>query len=480
MIGSPRKRMLVVGLDCLEPSLALGAWAEAMPNLSKLRASGVWARWRSTIPPITVPAWQSMVTSHDPGTLGIYGFRNRRDTSYTGLETVDSRAVKSRRVWDELSRAGKQNIILGVPLTYPARPLSGVMVAGFPMPGIEANYTYPAAFKAEVARVVEYRADVADFRTHEKARILQELIAMVEARFQLAKHLLATRPWDFFMMVEMGTDRIAHLLWSACDPVHPKFTPDHPLAAACRDYYARCDRLLGELIAPYLDDSHTAIVVVSDHGAQALQGSIRLNEWLIAQGYLTLRERPPHDMPLGRWIETGGVDWQRTQAWAEGGYYGRIMLNVAGREPEGIVPLAARDRLRDEITAGLQAITAPSGAPLATQVYVPEAAFHTVRGVAPDLMVMFDDLRWRSQGSITSVPPASLYSFDNDTGPDEANHAWHGSFVAAGGSVAAQGSLAEGSILDFAPTVLGHLGLDIPGDYQGRAWSLSTNTGSAP
>ena len=32
------------------------------------------------------------------------------------------------------------------------------------------------------------------------------------------------------------------------------------------------------------------------------------------------------------------VDWARTTAWGEGGYYGRIFMNVAGREPNGIVP----------------------------------------------------------------------------------------------------------------------------------------------
>jgi len=33
---------------------------------------------------------------------------------------------------------------------------------------------------------------------------------MTEKRFRLAEHLLETRPWDLFFMVEMGTDRMHH------------------------------------------------------------------------------------------------------------------------------------------------------------------------------------------------------------------------------------------------------------------------------
>ena len=44
---------------------------------------------RSVDPPITVPAWSCMVSGRDPGELGIYGFRNRRDHSYDGLGIAD-------------------------------------------------------------------------------------------------------------------------------------------------------------------------------------------------------------------------------------------------------------------------------------------------------------------------------------------------------------------------------------------------------
>lgn len=42
----------------------------------------------SCVPPITVPAWSCMMSSHDPGSLGIYGFRNRTDHSYLALDLL--------------------------------------------------------------------------------------------------------------------------------------------------------------------------------------------------------------------------------------------------------------------------------------------------------------------------------------------------------------------------------------------------------
>jgi predicted AlkP superfamily phosphohydrolase/phosphomutase len=46
--------------------------------------------------------------------------------------------------------------------------------------------------------------------------------------------------------------------------------------------------------------------------------------------------------------------------------------------------------------------------------------------VAPDLIVIFGELKWRSVGSLGH---GSIYTFENDTGPDEANHAEHGIFI---------------------------------------------------
>src|SRR5690349_20793158 len=72
-------KVVVIGLDCAEPSLVFDRYAQRLPSLSRLRERGLWGKLRSCDPPITVPAWMSMMSSRDPGALGYYGFRNRAD-----------------------------------------------------------------------------------------------------------------------------------------------------------------------------------------------------------------------------------------------------------------------------------------------------------------------------------------------------------------------------------------------------------------
>ncbi len=87
-------RLLIIGLDCAEPSLIFGQWRDDLPNLARLMQKGSYGTLESCIPAITVPAWSCMMSGRDPGELGIYGFRNRADRNYQQMVVADSRAVK--------------------------------------------------------------------------------------------------------------------------------------------------------------------------------------------------------------------------------------------------------------------------------------------------------------------------------------------------------------------------------------------------
>ncbi|HEX2294438.1 MAG TPA: alkaline phosphatase family protein, partial [Actinomycetota bacterium] len=84
------RKVMVIGLDCAPPEHFFDEYADEIPNLTKLRENGVYGPLESITPPITVPAWMCMMTSKDPGTLGIYGFRNRKDNTYDGLSFATS------------------------------------------------------------------------------------------------------------------------------------------------------------------------------------------------------------------------------------------------------------------------------------------------------------------------------------------------------------------------------------------------------
>ena len=454
-------RALVIGLDCAPPEFVFERWREELPTLRSLMQRGRYGVLRSSDPPITVPAWACMTSSRSPGALGIYGFRNRRDHSYEGLAIADSRAVRAPRVWDLLSARGRSVIVIGVPPTYPVAAVNGVMVSCFLTPDTErSQYTYPAEVKEEIEGIVgRYMVDVENFRTSEKERLLADLEEMTEKRFRVAEHLLATRPWDLFFMVEMGTDRIHHAFWRFTDPEHRLYEPGNRFQNVMRDYYRALDEKIARLLR-FADDD-TAVLVVSDHGAKRIDGGICVNEWLRREGYLVLREEPAEATRLTPDL----VDWERTTAWGEGGYYCRLFLNVAGREPQGTVSQEDYERVRDELKGKLEALGDHEGRPIGTIAHRPEELYPERNGIPPDLLVYFGDLYWRSIGLVGTE---SVHVFENDTGPDDANHAPEGMYLLAGAGVGA-GAGEERELRDIAPTLLTLLGEPVPADMEGRS-----------
>jgi predicted AlkP superfamily phosphohydrolase/phosphomutase len=461
------RKVAVIGLDCAEPRLVFDRWREELPNLSRLMSAGTWGPLASVDPPITVPAWSCMMTGRDPGELGIYGFRNRSAYDYRSMSVADSSTVGTDRVWDQLSRAGKHVIVLGVPQTSPPVPVNGELVSCFLTADTRKDpYTYPAELRSEIESLVgSYRVDVRNFRSDDRDRILAEIYEMTEQRFTVARHLLDTRPWDFFMMVEIGLDRMHHAFWRFLDVEHPRHEPNHRYGEAIRSYYIYLDEEIGELLERFDDD--TTVLVVSDHGARPMQGAICVNEWLAQEGYLVLEEPPQGPTPFSE----AKVDWSRTRAWGEGGYYCRLCVNLAGREPEGIVAEDEYEALLDELAERLERLGGPDGETIGTRVFRPQELWREQRGIPPDLIVYFGDLGWRSNGSLGH---GRHWTYDNDTGPDDANHDRNGLCIIAGPGVPAQ-RREDLLIYDIAPTILAQAGLAPGENMRGRVLATAQN-----
>jgi predicted AlkP superfamily phosphohydrolase/phosphomutase len=456
------KKMIVIGLDCMEPSLVFEQFLADMPNVKRLMEAGVWGKMRSTDPPITVPAWTSMMTSKDPGTLGVYGFRNRADHTYKGLYFANDDYIHEKRVWNYLARKRVNTFALSVPQTYPPKPMRGTLVADFLTPDKNVPWTYPMDAAYEIDRLADgdYIIDVKDFRTDDKDWLLEQIYKMTERRFKVFREFVRRGEHEFLMMVEMGVDRIHHGFWRYHDKTHRLYEPGNKYEFAIRDYYKYLDARIGELLETI--DAETAVMLVSDHGAKGMTGAICVNEWLMQKGYLTLKEPPKGPGKL----KMDNIDWSRTKAWGEGGYYSRIFFNVQGREPEGAIPPAEYAAFRDRIQKDFEAIADENGKNIGTVVLRPENIYRQVNNVPPDLIVYFGNLAWRSAGQIGT---GNIHIFENDTGPDDANHAPYGIFaLRLPGGDRAQ-ALPEYSIYDVAPTILHYFGVEAPTDFVGKS-----------
>jgi len=456
------RKLLVIGLDCAVPELLFDTWADELPNLTRLAETGVHGKLRSTTPPITVPAWTAMMTSKDPGMLGFYGFRNRKGYGYDELYFANAKYVKAKTVWNYLSRNRLRSLVFGVPQTYPPKPLNGMMVSSFLTPDKSVQYTYPAEMQPELEEAAggDYIIDVRDFRTENKDELLSQVYEMTDRRFKAFTHFVRKDEFDFAMLVEMGIDRLQHGFWRYFDTSHRLYEPGNPYENVIRDYYKHLDGKVGDLVE--LVGPDTSVMVVSDHGAKTMVGAICINEWLQREGYLTLKEQPTERTRLKMEM----IDWTKTKVWGEGGYYSRIFLNVEGREPQGQIPAHEYEQFRDELIRKLEAIEDENGNNIGTKAFKPEEIYRDCKNIPPDLVVYLGNLDWRSAGS---VGVGSVHIYENDTGPDDANHAQHGVFIWTVPEGIKLETRDEYSILDVAPSILRYFDIDVPPDMIGQS-----------
>jgi predicted AlkP superfamily phosphohydrolase/phosphomutase len=165
---------------------------------------------------------------------------------------------------------------------------------------------------------------------------------------------LAARREGIVVAVFDDTDRVQHMFRRELDA-----GADGPGGSAIRETYAAADAVVGRVRAKLRPGD--LLWVVSDHGFAPFRRQIDLNAWLRDRGDLALRDDVEPDEP---WLTA--IDFTQTRAFALG--LGGIYLNIAGRDPDGIVePDAAPSLARElaEALAELRDPESPDSAPVA-------------------------------------------------------------------------------------------------------------------
>ena len=431
-----------------------------MPRISALLDASVRGTLLSCDPPITVPAWAVMFSGVDPGGLGLYGFRHRRPGSYADYYIPTSGTPQRPMAWDLLSRLGRRVAVVGMPPGYPPPALNGVSVSDFLTPDHATDWVNPPALVGEVAAAAGGPFFDIPFRVDDRGEVARSLLEMTERRWRAVRHLWQKEPWDFFAVHDIGPDRLHHAFWKYFDASHPRHVADPRYGPVGERFYALLDREIGAFLD--LAGPQVPVLVVSDHGSQAMDGCFCINEWLIQHGYLTLRGAPPKP---GTPVESADVDWERTLVWGAGGYYARLFFNVRGREPRGVVEPTEVPALVERLRSELTEVRRPDGAPLGVRLFTPAEVYREVVGDPPDLMAYFGDVTWRSAGT---VGHGRLFLEENDTGPDDAVHSFEGIYALRDPALGPGRDAGPQRIVDIGPTVLRRFGVVVPYHVQGH------------
>jgi len=369
--GSAGRRIAVIGLDGTPFSfLRKEIDAGNLPNLANMQARGKFLQMETEIPTVSSVAWASFMTGKNPAEHGIFGFTDRKPGTYETYFPNYS-DLKAEPVWNSISSDGGRCCVINVPSTYPARALNGVLVSGFVAPNLE-RASYPAETFEYLSRV-GYRIDVDASRARESLdALVEDLHVTTEKRREAMFHYWQSEPWDMFMCVFTGTDRLHHFLWKHYE------TDDPVYAAEFIRYYQRIDEIIGEFVSELPDD--VSMMMLSDHGFCSLEKEVYLNAFLREKGYLALKTGEPRMI--------SDMDSTGTKAYCMDP--GRIYLNLEGREPGGIVSSADAAGLCDEITQSLLALLDPdTGETVIERVVTREEIFHgPLAALSPDLVAV--------------------------------------------------------------------------------------------
>jgi predicted AlkP superfamily phosphohydrolase/phosphomutase len=447
--GRPR-RLLLIGLDGATPELALGAWRTELRTLHMLTDRGVRGRLHSSTPWASLPAWLSLLSGQEPGQLGIYSATLRQYHSYATPAPLDSRAIREPRLWDILGAAGKHVGVVGAPATTPAPHVHGHLIGDHIT--ADGSAIYPPALRSQVATWLEDEPDPGLADDDAIGQIVGAAYARTERRFRLARRLLARDTYDCFILYDDSIATVQHALWDTLDPAHRRYQSNHPSATVISAFYRFVDEQIADLLE-LIDDS-TIVALVSACGAQALHGELALNDWLIEQGDLVLRA--PLERPAS--LAECDVDWEHTRAWA--GDNGALFLNIVGREPQGMIPAAEADSAVENLATRLRTLSG-------VEVYRPATLYASVRGVAPDLLVVCTEAGWRPSALIGRGSP---WVHTGAAPMDAACESSSGLFVIYDPHNPSGGhELAGATIYDIVPTLLALVGQPIPARLRGRA-----------
>ena len=510
-------RLLVIGLDSADAEL-IERWSDEghLPNLARLRAEGSWSRIGTTAEVMHVSGWASLYTGATPGAHGMYhAYQLRAGEQAVHRARADECALPP--FWKHLDDAGRRVLVLDAFMSTPVRGFGGIEVLEY---GTWTWFDEPGSNPPELWREIQRRFGPYPAPEHtnvlvqpDPARFRGQLSAGARVKGEVLAWLLREKPWDVCFAMFGEAHPAGHYLWHVSDPAYPTFPGGGPLENAVRDVYAAVDAAIGRVLEA-VDDS-TSVLITSGDGMGPNHAACHLLPELLHRMELyfgadvgrssaadggggeassavrrsltrRLRDLVPTGMrrsisrclPVAlqhrlsmKWANAD-IDWTRTRAFAvPNANEGYVRLNLAGREPQGVVAAGEEYRaLFDTIASQARELVVPDGGGLVLrEAYDTDRVFPgPCRGNLPDLVLTWNP----AAGCLDALDSPGLGRIAGKTPYDTApfysgNHRPNAFLLARGPHVAAGSSLTGAHVLDIAPTVLAHQGVPSPAHHRG-------------
>ncbi len=493
-------KLTTIGLDAatfdvIDPLLEAGE----LPHLGRLLDGGARGVLRSVTHPLTPHAWSTMTTGVNAGRHGIWDFTERSDGGYD-LRIVNGSYRRAPAIWDRLSAHGIRSGLVSIPFTWPAPQIEGCVLAGFDAADREEGFAHPSSLTAELRErfgplVLDHK-----FPIGSNGELDLDLVRRAaEQKVEIALWLVDRFELDLLFTVFMAADHVHHLCWDDWMRRGPE--------SLVADVYRILDTATGALADAAGGGD---VLIVSDHGGGELKGVVNLNGYLAERGFLTygagstalgrraasrvfdLRRAFPES--LRTWVKRRlpGVrerayeattftvlDWSQTRAFAYG-TFGNVVLNVRGREAEGIVAPDDYESVRNDVAQALRELRGQNGEEIVRAVHRREdLCYGPEIEKVPDLIVEFEEYAWLGKGNLQSRNDSLWDRIEIESGSRLSyvgSHRTEGIFALTGPSAAAGRSL-EADIADVAPTILYLLGQALPSDLDGRLVTEALDAG---
>jgi predicted AlkP superfamily phosphohydrolase/phosphomutase len=485
-------RALMIGLDAADVVLIEQWMADGtLPNLQALAASGVFGPLATTAAVLAGSPWPTFYSGQTPAQHGVYAdYQWQHERLRFARPSAEWLATTG--FWRHLE-GDVPALVYDCPMVLGVEPFKGTEVAAW---ATHDALTPPASHPAELAGEIARR--FGQWHTTPEAygpssidtllSLRQELLENTRRSTELVLWLMQ-RPWRLGLVTFSALHRGGHRLFDRSSVTGPMSPADaDTFDGALRDLYRSCDAAVGRLVAAAPD---ATIVVFALHGMMRNTARVDLFDGMLER-ITTPSSGPPKRAGLARrmgeaipldlrrsltkripiafrnrlmtmWT-TGGMKWDTTSVFPlRADLQGYARINLAGREPKGIVePGPALDELCERIIEGLHSFRDTDTGDelvddvLRTDTYFPQGGR---RDRLPDLIVRWKDTPAATHASVRSP----RYGVVQRTMPGRVpngrsgNHRGTGFFIARGSGMPAGLRAGEASILDLVPSVLHRL-----------------------